>query len=259
MNSERGAILLRHFVQRDFQQRYLGSFSGGAWSLIQPLALLAIYAFVFIKVLGARLPAQADGDFVPFLVTGLWPWVAFSESLNRANTAIQDHAGLLAKTAIPHWILVAAPVLTTYGIHLVGFALVYAIMLLLGKSVGALGLLASIPIWLLLFFLTLGLGFLLAALQVFVRDIAQMLAQVLALWFFMTPVFYSLEMLPERYRFLMSLNPLSAYIEMMRGACLLQFNFDPSLLAWAAAYSAIAMALGLIVFRRLSPHFEDFL
>ena len=87
--------LLRHFVVRDIQQRYLGSLWGGLWALLQPLLLFGIYAVVFVQILKVRLPATAGGDFVPFLVASLWPWTAFAEALNRSSNAIPEHASLL--------------------------------------------------------------------------------------------------------------------------------------------------------------------
>src|SRR5579859_7648504 len=93
--------LALHFVRRDIRNRYLGSFSGGAWALLQPLIQLAVYGFVFVYVFKARPPGADASGYVPFLALGLWPWIAFSEALTRSATAIQDNAALIGKIALP--------------------------------------------------------------------------------------------------------------------------------------------------------------
>jgi hypothetical protein len=99
----RSLQLLRQFVARDLRQRWLGSLSGGLWALMQPLAMLAIYAVVFVEILKVRLPERVGGDFVPFLVVALWPWTAFAEALNRAVNVFPENAGLLSKVACTAW------------------------------------------------------------------------------------------------------------------------------------------------------------
>ncbi|MHB8679729.1 MAG: ABC transporter permease, partial [Rudaea sp.] len=93
--------LALHFIRRDIRNRYLGSFSGGLWALLQPLAQLAVYGFVFVYVFKARVPGADAPGYVPFLALALWPWTAFAEGLSRATTAIQDNAALIRKVALP--------------------------------------------------------------------------------------------------------------------------------------------------------------
>jgi ABC-type polysaccharide/polyol phosphate export permease len=252
--------LIRHFVLRDLKQRYLGSLSGGLWAVLQPLLLLGVYAFVFVEILRVRnLPAAAGGDFVVFLVAGLWPWTAFAEALNRSVTAIQDHAGLLSKVALPREVLVLAPVTSAFLLHGVGFVAVTLALAFAGKDVDALGLPAALAMFALLYAFALGLALVLAALQVFVRDLGHMLGQFLTLWFFLTPVFYTRDMVPPAFATVLSLNPVSPYVDAVRGALHAPLAPVPSQWALAALYAALALAAGAFVFRRLSRHFEDFL
>jgi ABC-type polysaccharide/polyol phosphate export permease len=254
--SQRWLHLLRHFVARDLRQRYLGSLWGGAWALLQPLLTLAIYAVVFVEVLRVRLPEAAGAGFVPFFAAGLWPWTAFAESINRAMGAIPENAGLLGKVALPSSVLVVAPISTGFLIHGLGFVGVMALLSLLGQGVALAGLLAAAPMFALLYLLAVGLGLLLAALQVFVRDLAQVVAQLLALLFFLTPIVYAREMVPPRFAQVLGWNPLTAFIEGVRAPLL----GTPSPSWWLPLVaSAVALLLGIAVFRRLSRHFEDFL
>lgn len=251
--------LYRHFVVRDFRQRYLGSLSGSLWALLQPMLLLGIYAVVFVHVMGVRLPEAAAIDIVPFLVCGLWPWTAFNESVMRSVGAYPDNAGLLSKVAMPRELLVLAPVSSTYALHFTGFVAVVAFLAAIGKPFELAGLPIVLLVWVLWFALAIGLSLAFASIQVFVRDLAQVLGQLFMLWFYLTPIFYSRAMVPPRFADWLSYNPITAYVESIRGALLPNGVVQAQDLAVAAAFAAVALGLGIVVFRRLAKHFEDFL
>ncbi len=249
--------LLRHFAMRDFRQRWLGSFSGGLWAVVQPLLLLAIYAVVFVQVMKMPWPDSVGVGFVPFLAAGLWPWIAFAESVNRGIAAIPEHASLLAKVALPREVLVLAPVATSFVVHGIGFAAVLVVLGLMGQPIAPGGAPLALFGLLLVFAFAAGLTLLLAALNVFVRDLAQVVAQVLTLLFFLTPIFYARQMVPPRLAALLDWNPLAVLIEGVRAPLLAQQATAG--VATAFAIAAVAVLLGLWVFRRLARHFEDFL
>lgn len=248
-----------HFIQRDLRDRYLGSFSGGLWALFQPLAQLAVYSFVFVYVFKAKAPGADAPGYVPFLALALWPWTAFSEGISRATTVIQDNAGLIRKVAMPREVLVFAAVASSFLIHGVGFLAIVLALRAFGIPIH----LAALPwvtvVYVMLFALALGYAFLFAAIQVFVRDLAAALPQLLMLWMFASPVFYARESLPERYWHFVDWNPFAHYTEAFRGALL--GGPAPSLAGdLIAAWVALCfLAAGIGVFRRLNPHFEDFL
>ncbi len=251
--------LALHFIRRDIRNRYLGSFSGGLWALIQPLAQLAVYSFVFVYVFKARVPGAGAPGYVPFLALALWPWTAFAESLTRATTAMQDNAALIRKVALPREVLVFAAVAASFLIQGIGFlAIVFAL-----RAFGVPVQLAALPwvalVYAQLFVLALGVAFLFAAVQVFVRDLSAALPQLLMLWMFASPVFYARESLPEAYRPYLGLNPFTHYPEFFRAA-LLHMPGPPAISDAVALVGALAvLAIGGLVFRRLNPHFEDFL
>lgn len=252
--------ILRQFIAREFRQRYLGSLTGPAWALLQPLMLLGVYALVFVHILRVRLPAgDAPADAIPFLVAALWPWTAFAEGLNRAVQSVPENAALLAKVALPRSLLVIAPMVVTFAVHLVGLGVVGIAMALWGRPFDLSGLLPAFLVYLLLAVFTLGVALLLAAWNVFVRDVGQILAQFLTLLFFLSPVFFTREMVPEAFRIAFDLNPLSIYLDLIR-ALLLGTPVDLLIgFAKALTASAAALALGAFVFQRLSPYFEDYL
>jgi len=251
--------LALHFIRRDLRNRYLGSFSGGAWALLQPLVQLAVYGVVFVYVFKARPPDADATGYVPFLALGLWPWVAFSEGLSRAATAIQDNAALIGKIALPREVLVFAAVAASFLIHGLGFCAIALALRLFGAPVDLLLLPVALCGFVQLFVLALGIAFLLAAIQVFVRDLAPALPQLLMLWMFASPIFYAREQLPERYQGWLDLNPFTPYAELFRALLLHSGKVTIASQAVSLLTAAVVFALGYAMFRRLAPHFEDFL
>ena len=152
------ALTLR-FLRRELRNRFAGSFSGGLWALFQPLIQLAVYAFVFVHVFKARVPGADAPGYVPFLVTALWPWTAFSEALLRSTTAIQDNAALIGKVALPRevarrWRASAS----SFIVHLVGFvAIVLVLAVERDRYRICSGLLPALVLYVPLFVFALGL------------------------------------------------------------------------------------------------------
>lgn len=249
-------FLLRELVRRDFQGRYAGSLLGFVWSFVQPLFLLGLYYFVFATVLKIPLYGERTDNFALFLFAGLLPWMAFQEGVSRGTTAVTDNAVLVKKLTFPSEILVVAVTLAALlheGIAAVVFLAVVAFT----------GQLAPLSLpWLLLavplqLALTLGLGLLLASLNVLFRDISQLLGMGMMAWFFLTPIVYPLGQVPERLQPWIAANPLTVLVSLYRLAF---FGGEP-MPAWHLAWLgglAVGLAVGgLALFRRLKPIFVD--
>ena len=253
------ARLTLRFFRRELRNRFAGSFTGGLWALLQPLVQLAVYAFVFVHVFKSRVPGADAPGYVPFLVTALWPWTAFSESIVRSTTAVQDNAPLIGKVALPREVLVIASVASSFAVHLPGFVAILIALALAGKDVALVGILPAVLMYVPLFALTLGLALICAAVQVFVRDLVQALGQLLLLLMFAAPIFYDKAQVPERVRGWLDLNPFTFYADAFRALLLHHGELSPARIALALATAAIVLFAGHALFRRLDPHFEDFL
>jgi len=249
-------FLLKELVKRDFQGRYAGSALGFAWSLIQPLWLLALFTFVFSTVMKISPVGARTGHFSIFLFGGLLPWTALHEGVLRSATAITDNASLVKKLRFPAEILVLAVVLAAL-LHEAIAALIYlaALVWLREFSWGGLPLLLlAVPLQVALM---LGLGLLVAGLHVFFRDTAQVLAMVFNVWFYLTPIVYPLALVPGRYRAWLELNPLTALVGLYRQAFLGgSLALVPGALSLAVV-AAVLTSLGFWLFGRLKPAFPD--
>ena len=251
--------IARHFAARELAERFLGSFSGAAWALVAPVVQLLVLLLVFGTILKVRLPDADPRAFLPFLVAGLWPWVAFSEGLMRGMTAVVERAQLISKVAMPRSALVLAPVLASFALHGAGFVAVLVVVALLGYPVTLAGLLLAVPYWLLLAAFAFGLALALSTLRVFVPDTAQVVPQLVTLWFYLTPIFYPLSIIPEALHGAVRANPMSAFTSLFRGALVGEAVPLGATLGVAAVATLAALALGGWMFRRASRHFEDFL
>lgn len=251
--------LFRQFFLRELRRNYLGSISGFLWPLLQPLALLAVYSYVFVVIFQARVPEADTTGFVPYLAIGFWPWTAFSESLMRGVKAIEGNASLISKVALPHTLLVESAVAATFALQIAGYAVVLLALAAMGTPIQWQALPAAIGMLALLFAFTLGLSYILSALQVFVRDLEQAMRPIMLLWFFATPVLYSLTLVPEDWRWLAWANPMTWYLTTLR-EMLLYGDWAPRATDLAAVAGTIVLLLiGRYLFGRLSRRFEDFL
>jgi lipopolysaccharide transport system permease protein len=253
---DRDRALFSNFYRRELRTRYLGSVTGLAWAFVHPLALLAVYHFVFTTVF--RTTGFAGESFLAFVAVALWPWLAAQEGIQRGATSLAGYAGLIRKVAFPHELIVYASAAATLTLQLAGYLVVLLVLVAFGEPIHLAGLLLAVPLWIVLALAVVGITLLMAALQVFVRDVEHVLMPVLMILMYLTPILYPLRLVPESMRAWVAANPFSWLVARLREALL-----DGKLaLEWTDAVAvAVALALfvaGRWVFRRLSPHFEDF-
>lgn len=255
--SARDRALFSNFFKRELTTRYLGSTTGLAWALLHPIALLAVYHFVFTTIF--RAGDFGGKSFLLFVAVALWPWIAAQESLQRATVSLAGYSGLIRKVAFPHELVVYASVASTLALQFVGYLAVLVVLWIFGEPVHFAGLLIAIPLWITLGLAVTGIALCLAALQVFIRDVEHVMSPVLMIMMYLTPILYPLTLVPESVRPWVAANPFGWLVLRLRDA-LLEGSLVPQ---WYDAVAVgVALALyfgGRWVFRRLSPHFEDFL
>jgi lipopolysaccharide transport system permease protein len=257
--SWRNPWLLASFTRREILNRYAGSAAGLGWALVHPLALLAVYGFLFSTVFRVALPPEAGtASYTAFVAVTLWPWLMFSDALTRGMACVNENAGLVRKVAFPHRLLVEAAVLSSFAVHLAGYVAVIVVLRLLGEPVHLAGLPWVLVLIALLALGTIGLAAFLATLQVLLRDVEQVVAVLMLLLFYATPVLYPASLVPERLRPWLHANPLAWVAERLREVMLA--GGGPSIVDLGIAAGAVVLlAAGLWVFHRVSPYFEDYL
>ncbi len=246
-------------VSRSIRTDYLENLTGFAWLILQPLLLLAVYAFVFTTIFKARIADAGLIGFVPYLAVAFWPWTAFSEAILKGSGTVTANAALIGKVAFPSELLPLAMVTATFIMHMSGYLAVLLVLQASGTDIHWLGLLAALPLLFLLYLLAGALSLFTSALQVFVRDVAQILPPLMTFWFFTTPILYGTSVLPAGMAAWLQWNPLAWFVARLRAA-ILSGGFEagwPDLVV--PLVTLILFWLGLKFFRRFAGHFEDFL
>ena len=263
--------LLASFVVRDLKARYEGSLLGRLWPLLNPLILFAVYYFVFALILGMRLEQRgvAVGDtglMGLYIISGLLPWLAFSDGVIRATGVVLENANLVKKIAFPSELLPVYAVTVHFVYFLIGLALFLVVRLVFFYEVGSLrGLPPSWPILLPTLLLhcgfTVGLGLFLGSLNIFLRDTQQFVPLALNLWFFTTPIVYPSSLIEQRLPELawtLKLNPMYHLMELYRSALVYDFGRTPwQSLGWFALATALVLFPGYAFFLATKGRFAD--
>ncbi len=253
----RDRALFANFYGRELRTRYLGSLSGFAWALVHPLALLAVYHFVFTSVF--RTTGFAGQSFLAFVAVALWPWLAAQEAVQRGTVSLGSYAGLIRKVAFPHELVVYASVAATLTLQLAGYLVVLLVLRAFGEPIHLEGLLLAIPLWVVLAAAVVGIALALASLQVFIRDVEHVLMPIMMILMYLTPILYPLTLVPVDLQPWVAANPFGWLVGRLRDALLdghLALHTGDAI---AVIVAALLLLAGRWMFRRLSPHFEDFL
>lgn len=256
----RNRQLILALSTREIALRYRGSALGGVWTIIQPIFMLAIYAFVFSEILKARWP-NGTGDKAEFalvLFAGLLVFNFFSEVFNRAPLSITANTSYVKKVVFPlHVLPTVNVVVALFGMLInVGVWLIFYVI-----AIGPLRItvllfpVAIVPLILLL----IGLSWLFASLGVFFRDLAQITPIVSTAVMFLTPIFYPVQSVPEKFRPLLNFNPLASLIEQVRSVLMWGQELDFVNYLIQLTCSTIIMWLCFIFFQKTRKGFADVL
>ncbi len=244
--------LLYFLVWRDVKVRYKQTALGVAWVLLQPLLTTLVFTVLFGLLL--KVPS-GDIPYPIFALTGLIAWQYFAGSLTRASSSLVGSANLITKVYFPRLIIPVSGVLGGLVDFVIGLGLLLVLMFVYRYPLTPAVLL--LPAFLLLAMATaLGFGLWLAALNVKYRDINYLVPFMVQIWLYVTPVAFGSTLIPERYRWLMGLNPMTGVVEGFRWALLGQ---EPPgrLFALAVVITLTVLVTGLIFFRRTERTFAD--
>ena len=243
--------LISSLVARELKARYRGSVLGFFWSFVNPLLLLVIYTVVFTVVLPGVHPPELE-PYAVFMFCGILPWTWFSSSLLESSNVLVAGGNLIKKVLFPAEVLPIVTVLAGLVHFCLGLPILAAFLIYYRVPVTPTDLLWLPLVVAIQLVLTVGLALLVSALTVHFRDVRDLLANLLTLWFFATPIIYPITQAPERVRRLLNLNPFThlviAYQEVLfKSGPFMQSN---RLLAVGAA-SLIVLLFGYFVFDRL--------
>ena len=252
-NFKKYRFLMSQLILRDFKIKYKRSVLGVVWSLLYPILMMAVMALVFSNMFRFQVDSVS---YLVYLLTGIIIFNYFSEASNLAMTSVVHNFTLLNKIYIPKYIFPLAKCLFV-GINFVlslipWFLIIILTQFGLGNYPASINLYYLILpfIFLCLLLFTVGMGFFLSCVSVFLRDVFYIYGIVLTIWQYFTPIFYSIEIIPAKLQFFFQFNPLYQFLDATRsivlyGQCPTALN-----LILCAAYALIAMVVGCVVFKK---------
>lgn len=254
--------LIRNLVIRDLKSRYKNSVLGVAWSWINPLLMMVVYTVVFNVLAGrSNLP-----NYPVFLICALLPWNFFSVSVSQATSCIIEAAPLVKKVYFPREVLPISVVIGNLVHFLISLPIFFVLALVMGNPITPWVLLLPVIIAI-QFCFTLGVGMVVATLNVFYRDMQHIVGVLLLAWFFLTPIFYPITSVPEQYTllgvvfnprvWLRRLNPMASIVASYQDVLYWGSPAGWDFLLRTALTAAVVLIVGYAVFSRFSPRFSE--
>jgi len=248
--------LLLKLTKNDFKQRYLGNFLGIFWAFIQPTATIAVFWFVF--QVGFKSQPVDNFPFILWLVAGMFPWFYFSEGLAQGTNSVLANSFLVKKIVFRVTLLPIIKLLSALVIHLFFILFMFAMFIYYGYYPNIYWLQViyySFAISILL----LGLSWITSSVVVFFKDMEQLVAIIIQFGFWLTPIFWSMKIVPDKYHNLIELNPIVYIIEGYRDSMIYHKWFweEPTATIYFWSITMIIFLIGGLTFNKLKAHFAD--
>ncbi|TSA30912.1 MAG: ABC transporter permease [Verrucomicrobiaceae bacterium] len=245
--------LIYYLALRDIQVRYKQTILGVLWVILQPLVPAIVYAILF----GAFAKLPSDGQpYLLMVLCGLLPWNIFNNTLARVGSSVVANGNLISKVYFPRLVVPIAALGSVVLDALVAIGVLVVILPFYHVPIGPQILAAPLFLFLALV-IGMGVSLIVASLNVYYRDVNYMVPFAVQLWYYATPVVYSSELIPEKWRFLYGLNPAAGFIEGFRWAVIGGTNFTTEMLLVTTGSSIALLLLGLYTFRKVERGFAD--
>ena len=250
--------LLWSLTKNDFKQKYVGNFLGILWAFIQPTATILIFWFVF--QVGFKSQPIDNFPFILWLIAGILPWFFFAEALSNGTNSILANSYLVKKVAFRVSLLPIIPLLSALIVHIFFIFFMFAMFIYYGYTPDIYWLQIAYYLFA-LFILLLGLTWITASVVVFFKDMGQIVAMLIQFGFWLTPIFWSINMIPQKYHWIVKLNPMVYIIEGYRNSMIYHKWFweDMTMTLYYWIVTGLLFFLGARTFKKLRPHFSDVL
>ena len=250
--------LLVDLAKNDFKSRYMGNYLGILWAFVQPTAMIAIFWFVF--QVGFKSMPVDNFPFILWLIAGMVPWFFYIEAFQSATNSILQNSFLVKKVVFRVSLLPIIQIISAFTIHLFFVLFLFGMFLYYGFS-PTIYWLQIIYYMFCTIILVLGLSWLTSSVIVFFRDLGQIISMIIQFGFWLTPIIWSMKILPLEYHDIIKYNPVYYIVEGYRDSLIYNTWFweraDLSIQYWII--TLVFFFIGAVVFRKLRPHFADVL
>ncbi|HBU12173.1 MAG TPA: ABC transporter permease [Clostridiales bacterium] len=244
-------MMIGSLVKKELIARYKGSVLGFLWTFINPLFQLIIYTVLFSVIMRSGID-----NYAMFLFVGLVPWLFCATSLTTGSMSVVMSAGLVQKIYFPRMVLPIVSVTANFVNMLLSFVIVF--IALIATGVGIAPVAAMLPVVMIIeYFFVLGLVLIFSGLAVYFRDLEHILGIVTMAWMYLTPILYTVDMVPPALQTFMKYNPMTGVILSYRNVLYYQTMPEFDMLLLTVVYAAIFMVVGYFVFQRLQRKFAE--
>jgi lipopolysaccharide transport system permease protein/teichoic acid transport system permease protein len=251
--------LIVALAKNDFKEQFLGSHLGLLWAILRPSLFMLIVWFIFS--IGFKHSVSSSGvPFVLYLMCGYIPWFFFSDSVSGGMNSIVNNKFLVKKVNFRVSILPIVKILSVLFLHLIFIGILIVVFLFYGYKPTIYWL--QLPFYtFMMILLVLGISWLVSALRVFTKDVAQIVSVILQLGFWVTPIFWSIDKVPDKYLYILKLNPMVFIVEGYRNSFIngIWFWETYKYTPYFIGITLFFLVVGAVVFRKLRPHFGDVL
>jgi len=244
--------MIYSLVRRELRGRYKGSVLGFLWTYINPLCQIIVYTIVFSTIF------KVDIDkFYLYLIIGMMPWIFFSSSIQGGSTCIRAQADMVKKIYFPREVIPISYVTSTFANMLFSFIIVFLAILVSGVGVNLTALLYLPIIMIIEYILALGLVFIISSATVYFRDLEQIVGVLMMAWIYLTPIMYDVDYIPESWRTLFFMNPMTPIIVVYHDILYNKQIPETLHMLQSGAVSVIILVIGFLIFTKLDKNFAE--
>jgi len=250
--------ILLQLTKNDFKQKYVGNVLGVLWALIQPTVTILIFWFVF--QVGFRSQPVENFPFILWLISGMLPWFFFAEVLANGTNSVIANSFLVKKVVFRVNLLPIIPLLSALVVHLFFIFFMFGMFLYYGYAPDIYWLQIFYYLFAVSIFL-LGISWITSSIIVFFKDMGQIVSMMIQFGFWLTPIFWAIDTIPQKYHWIIKLNPVVYIIEGYRDSLIHHHWFweKPSSTIYFWTVTVILLSIGIWTFKKLRPHFADVL
>ncbi len=250
--------LLRQMIRQDIRGRFAGTLGGIVWNLLHPLVQALVYIFIFVFIFHLRIDSSIhSGTSVVYIIAGLFPWLLIADGIAKGTLAPFENAHLIHKSAFPIEVLIAKSVIIPIFSH--GFVLLLLVVYQIWGDGSAWILAPLLPALFIQIVFTLGVAFITSTISIYFRDFIQLVAILVSIGIFLTPIFYHLSMVPLWVKNAMNFNPFFSFIYVWQSVILNGIDGSMVILLQAGGWAIAFFLVGAFLFNKLKAEFVDWL
>ena len=244
--------MIYSLVRRELRGRYKGSVLGFLWTYINPLCQVIVYSAVFSVIFRVNID-----KFYLYMIIGMMPWTFFNTCVQGGATCIRAQSDMVQKIYFPREVIPISYVTSAFVNMLLSFIIVFMAVVFSGLGFNFKALLFLPVIMLFEYLLALGIALIVSSITVYFRDLEQIISVIMMAWIYATPIMYNMEYVPEQYRSLIVLNPMTPIVEVYHQLLYYRITPTPNYLILAGVTSVTVFVIGSFVFAKLDRNFAE--